>query len=335
MRFKKILFFLFLPVFVISCSSDDDQASAEFNEAMDFFRDNYFQVPEGDFEDDSFPIPNSTDLLITHIHGNATILPGGSNNISVTASGNPTKIAVGIEGMEGYFLLPFTEVSERTTFSTTSISLVQLLLGQNLEDDFTLIFAVMDDQANVSEYEYLQVTTLAVGIGSLQVNCSWNQENDVDIHLEEPNGEVIFYANPLSENGGQLDVDSNAGCNIDNINSENIFYDEDSFIELGQYKALVDLWSNCNIQAITTYTVTIYYEGELMSVIEGENPYTGSFTQENDNDDPLVVATFEISETANRPSSSSQQIQVNSTKAARFHFESTAFENKVLNLEKN
>jgi len=335
MRFKKILFLLFLPVFVISCSSDDDQASVEFNEAMDFFRDNYFQVPEGDFEEDSFPIPNSTDLLITHIHGNATILPGGSNNISVTASGNPTKIAVGIEGMEGYFLLPFTETSERTTLSTTSISLIQLLLGQNLDDDFMLVFAVMDDQENVSEYEYLQVTTMEAGTGLLQVNCSWNQENDVDIHLKEPNGEVVFYANTLSENGGQLDVDSNPACDIDNINSENIFYDEDSIIEFGEYEVLVDLWSNCDIEGMTTYTVTIYYEGQLMSVIEGENPYTGSFTQENEVDDPLVVATFEISETANRPSHSGQQINVNSTKAARFHFESTRFENKVLNLEKN
>ena len=112
----------------------------------------------------------------------------------------------------------------------------------------------------------------------MQINCSWDQPNDVDLHLVEPNGTEIFYGNAISQNGAELDVDSNAGCSLDNINNENITYSDNDIVEAGEYIVRVDLWSNCNVTSSTNYVVTAYYNGHILTTNSNySNPYSGSF----------------------------------------------------------
>ncbi len=88
----------------------------------------------------------------------------------------------------------------------------------------------------------------------------------------------FIIVNDISDNGGELDVDSNADCYIDGINNENITYSENSIVDDGQYIVRVDLYSNCGISGGTNYIVTAYYNGDLISTSSGSNPYTGTFT---------------------------------------------------------
>lgn len=314
---------------LLSCSSDDDSSS---NDTTSTFEESYFTVEEGEFKSGSLPESNSTDLSITSVQGNSTILPGGSNNISIAAEGNPTHTLIGIEGQSGYYQLPYEESLGRSLSSSVTYDIVQILIGQGANTDFTLVIAVIDEDGNVSEYVYLVVTIIDAGTGILQVNCSWNQENDVDLHLKEPNGEVIYFGNSTSENGGMLDVDSNAACNIDGINSENIFYEDGSIVEAGEYEVMVDLWSNCEISPNTNYTVTIYYDGQLISVTEGSNPYNDVFTPEDDFNEPLSVAKFTIG--AGRPAAANQTPNDKTIKGYRFHFEKESPQDDVLSPEK-
>ena len=62
--------------------------------------------------------------------------------------------------------------------------------------------------------------------GAVQVTLSWDDYNDLDLHLFCPNGERIYFNNKISDCGGVLDVDMNvkpvSNNPVENIVWENI-----------------------------------------------------------------------------------------------------------------
>ena len=144
---------------------------------------------------------------------------------------------------------------------------------------FTVLVAVEDENGDISKIWETSVELLVVGTGALQVSLSFDNAKDVDLHLIEPeyNDEYgdpvsfsdrhIYYSNKVAYySGGELDLDSNPGCSIDNINNENITYSSDnSFIAPGTYKVYVDLFENCDYEIATNYVVTVFYGGVLIA----------------------------------------------------------------------
>lgn len=65
-----------------------------------------------------------------------------------------------------------------------------------------------------------------LGGGAVQVTLLWATGDDLDLHVTEPDGSVIFHSQPTSPSGGQLDVDDRGGdCTSDTLRAENIFWD--------------------------------------------------------------------------------------------------------------
>ena len=56
----------------------------------------------------------------------------------------------------------------------------------------------------------------------LSASLSWNNHNDLDLMLEEPNGGLIFFKRKQSSSEGVLDVDANFGASKTNRPVENI-----------------------------------------------------------------------------------------------------------------
>ncbi len=255
-------------VFVIfSCKEDDPEPEVEYN-----LNTEYFTVSDAAYVQDMFPEASSgTVPVIDVINGNTSVIPGGSNPIAIQSNDDISKILIGVSGVGGYYSLP-------ATGKTTGLYQFIILMNQTLAvDTFNIIIAIQTADGIVSEYSIITVSLVQVGTGKLQVSLSWDQANDVDLHLIEPNGFEIYYGDATSSNGGILDLDSNAACSIDNVNNENITYSDTSVVEAGEYIVNIDLWSNCAIPDNTSYYVTAYYEGALLSTSFGENPYSGTF----------------------------------------------------------
>jgi hypothetical protein len=190
----------------------------------------------------------------------AMILGGGT--IRTLSSGAPfRRIIVTIDGVDGYW-----ELTLPNDVTTQSIFLV---LGQEIPDEsFTVGYAGGTSQS-LGAYDKEAVSLLEVGTGNIQVNVSWDSDADVDLYLVEPNGNEIYYGSTESSTGGELDLDSNAGCSPGTRN-ENITYPTGT-PPRGTYTVRVNYWSACGATS-TQYVVTVRVQGQA------PRPFTGSFS---------------------------------------------------------
>lgn len=76
--------------------------------------------------------------------------------------------------------------------------------------------------------------------GDLCCRLAWSNYDDLDFHMGEPQGrEIAYYCKGPSANGGQLDVDMNAGSGQTREPVENIFYRSASTMRAGVYTLYV------------------------------------------------------------------------------------------------
>ncbi|MEI7987727.1 MAG: hypothetical protein WCI88_01705 [Chloroflexota bacterium] len=127
--------------------------------------------------------------------------------------------------------------------------------------------------------------TPVLGTGDVQITLLWQNLNDLDLIVTDPNGFAISYSNRNSPGGGELDVDSNAGCgnHISSSPVENIFWPVGG-APSGQYKVEVTYYQPCpaSHQATTDYTVRVKLGSQV-------SEYTGTLLQK---DDRKLVTTF-------------------------------------------
>ena len=77
--------------------------------------------------------------------------------------------------------------------------------------------------------------------GAVQVTLSWDDYNDLDLHLFCPNGERIYFNNKISDCGGVLDVDMNVKP-VSNNPVENIVWE--NIPNPGKYKVGVHFYKH-------------------------------------------------------------------------------------------
>ncbi len=251
----------------VACGKDEEATIKSF-----------FNVTNATLVNEDMPEATSDEAIVVSM--NERVIPGGSSYITLTSDVAARKILVGMAGESGYYeLVP----SSTRGYEYSFVLMVEqdISLGED-SNTFNVKVAIVDENGDISQIWETPVTLMEVGTGALQVSLSFDNAKDVDLHLIEPEynneeGETvsfydrhIYYGNHVSYNGGLLDLDSNAGCSIDNINNENITYnDTTSFAAPGTYKVYVDLWENCNPSIATNYVVTVFYGGALIATRSG------------------------------------------------------------------
>ena len=246
----------------------------------------FFTVEDGLLVAKDMPQANSDQEIAVVM--NNQVIPGGTSYVSLTSETQPRTIYVGMKDQLGYYEVP---VDQNRGYDCSFVMMVAQDI--NLADGktvFTIQVALEDQDGNISKIWESEVELHVVGTGTLQVSLTFDNAKDVDLHLIEPeyNDEYgnpvsfydrhIYYGNRFSHNGGELDLDSNPGCSIDNINNENITYnDSTSYVAPGLYKVYVDLFENCESSVATNYVVSVFYGGALIATQQGTNPASGVF----------------------------------------------------------
>lgn len=240
--------------------------------------------------------------------GNQTVINGGTQTVTVTGDAPFDRIYVfvggktlgivgeGTGGIEGYYEIRLP--SPQTT------AVVLLTFPQEIPlTEFDLRFAVVSPSGAVGPSAGLATTVTSVGTGDLQVTLTWDVDSDVDLHVVSPGGEEVFYGQRQVASGGELDLDSNAGCRIDGVRNENITWPVGR-APRGVYTVRVDYWNSCGVSE-TNYTVRINNGGAVQIV-------RGSFTGPGDQGglgSGRTVATFER-QTGSAPQAPSLPLRV-------------------------
>lgn len=185
--------------------------------------------------------------------GSSTVVTGSTNLVTVTSTAPFDVVNVYVDGLSGFFELV---LPADVTFLELLIQIKQDTGGIS---NFDCVYSGSDD-GNVGPEEKENVDIIPGGSGDLQINVTWDVESDTDLHVVEPSGEEIYWGNPNSSSGGQLDVDSNPACNLDGIKSENVFWPA-GMAPSGMYTVLVDLWDACATPQ-SNFIVTVTRNGQ-------------------------------------------------------------------------
>jgi hypothetical protein len=136
-----------------------------------------------------------------------------------------------------------------------------------------LIPSMSRERNNWTEPATVNMKAVRVGSGKFQVTLTWNTEADVDLYLEEPDGNEISYYNTDSVAGdGFLDVDD-----IDGFGPENIYFEDN--MPAGEYKVSVNLFGINTLEDLPTrYTVKVKRDNV-------SDVFTGTLNEEDETDE--------------------------------------------------
>lgn len=109
--------------------------------------------------------------------------------------------------------------------------------------------------------------------GDLSCRLAWNNTDDLDFHMIEPDGHRIYYGNRrhISHNGGMLDVDANGADGIRRDPVENIFYANRSKMSEGIYELKLHMYGSRE-SADKGYEIEIDWMGTVYSVASDKSP---------------------------------------------------------------
>jgi len=125
-----------------------------------------------------------------------------------------------------------------------------------------------------SKSDAISVTegALDTGFGDVQVTLTWDTATDQDLWVTDPEGELIYWGNPNSETGGELDRDD-----IEGYGPENVFW-ESGTAPIGEYKVEVNYYDG---SPVTNYTV-------LIQAFRRVRTFTGQISSE----ETKLITTF-------------------------------------------
>lgn len=223
-------------------------------------------LAEGEYHDGD--APSASGAGAAEIEAASSALEGQPYKLNVSAGTTFTTAYVWIEGVDGYY-----EVT--TPFAVSTAQLILDLSDDPPGTDFDLVTAVGTGGA-VSATGTTNVDPRDLSDADFAATVSWTGASDVDIHVIDANGYEVSYENTTSPEGGRLDLDSNAGCSIDNVNTETISWPRGD-APAGDYTVIIEYYDDCGVGS-STYTVAVRRRGEN-TVNVGASTFVGDYTE--------------------------------------------------------
>jgi uncharacterized protein YfaP (DUF2135 family) len=117
--------------------------------------------------------------------------------------------------------------------------------------------------------------------GDSHISFAWNNSNDLDLHVIQPNGEEIYFKNKTSiSTGAVLDVDMNFNENRSDKPVENVYWPKGKALR-GHYQIKVVHYANKGAPDPTSYMVIVELYGKSFEfrqqISHGESPHIWEF----------------------------------------------------------
>lgn len=118
-------------------------------------------------------------------------------------------------------------------------------------------------------YDFWWPNQVVLGTGDVQVTLRWTGAADLDLYVNAPDGQQIWYKSPSSPGGGKMDLDANAGCQERLVSPvENIFWPE-GMAPRGEYHAGVLFSEDCDGSGVAAFELTVTVDDTTLDVING------------------------------------------------------------------
>lgn len=273
-----------------SCSSDDPDNTPAIEK-------DYFTVENATYCEGALPVGEEA---LSGVAFNDRALAGGMNFISVVSNTEYQKFYVGVADVDGYYEYTPTQANE--TSSQTHTYMIPVVYSTSLSGDMKMEISGETSDGKITDKYSANIKYVESISGDLAINLTFSNAKDIDLHLICPNGHEIYYGSrggEVYDNDGNilftygLDHDSNAACNIDGLNNENIVLPEQCVMN-GEYTVKVNMYRNCNSSIATTWSIIARYKNNIIPVTTGANPASGVYPVGARNGDHTVVMTFKI-----------------------------------------
>lgn len=302
-----------------SCSSSDCPLIKPIvtTETPNVLVTSYLSIENAVYHEGTFPAATSN-TTISGLSVNQRALQGGMNIITVVTDKTYTKFFVGVKDVPGYLIYTPETGNPTTGAATSNTYTIPVMYSPELDTNVTMLISGEDENGDVTEPYEAEISFVDSKSGELNINLTFSNAKDVDLHLFMPNGEHIFYGargGSVQMTDGStvsygLDHDSNASCLIDNLNNENIYIPAE-LIQPGTYRVVVDMFSNCNPNSSTSWSIVTRYKGELIPTTTGANPASGVYPVGAGNGDMTTAMTFTISESSTTRAAIAERIKAN------------------------
>jgi hypothetical protein len=235
----------------------------------------------------------SADGPVVTVEESSTIINGGSLQVPVTSDTAFEQLLVGLTTTANPAASPPVEAGPVNGYFEVSLAqpatsaTVVLTIAQSLPVESVTLDVAGAAGGTQGVPAHQNASVVAVGSGEVQVSVSWDADSDVDLHVVDPNGDEVYYAQTSVTSGGTLDLDSNPNCNIDGTNNENVTWSE---APPGEYTVLVDYYNACEVEQ-TNYVVTVQLPGQQPQVFNGV--FTGDGDRGGEGSGELIT-TFTI-----------------------------------------
>lgn len=200
----------------------------------------------------------------------AQVINGGTAQVRLSADAPFSSVFVAVEPgaglgtVAGSLPAPIDGFFEIALPQAVGEVVLQITLAPELQDTFRWLFQVAGTSGAIGEVVGTDVAVTEVGTGDLQISVSWDAASDVDLHVVEPSGEEVFYANTPSMSGGTLDLDSLC---FNDIRNENITWPVGQ-APRGHYIVRAAYYNACEVES-TSYVVTVRRRGQPAETFSG------------------------------------------------------------------
>lgn len=293
---KKCIYLVFSIIFATTIQSCSDKDEVENISELE---KNFFSIENATYKSSEMPTP-TTATALEGLEMSDQVMNGAMNYITLITEQNVSKFFIGIKNVPGYWeYIPSELLSKASDSFNTYV--IPVMMSQSYTGISTIVLSGQLDNGDITQPVENEIFYIETMPGAIEVKLSFSNSKDVDLHLYTPGGEHIYYGNRggsyTDEFGDEisygLDIDSNAGCQLDNINKENIYIPAE-LVEKGTYTIVVDMYSNCQPSIATSWSIIARYQGELITPATGSNPAQGTYPAGAGEDDMTRVMTFTI-----------------------------------------